>query len=220
MFMEELRKTLKDAHLEVLNATGWGRLLDGLAASWKDGGSDMLLFIYKQVGDFVAAVNWSEPFFTYLALFHTLVIVLVLVLTWRASAERIFVVALFVLLLGWCSSYLNEFGRLHAAEIFVEKGVNYFDRGGLFISVVYFCPIFLVALLLQGRILVQMLRLMVDTKRKQLRKEMADAAAAAASSSTTTTGGGGGGGGATDDDAAAAPAAPAGTTSLDSKKKK
>ncbi|EKG03601.1 hypothetical protein TCSYLVIO_005347 [Trypanosoma cruzi] len=207
MFMEELRKTLKDAHLEVLNATGWGTLLDGLAASWRDGGSDMLPFIYQQVSDFVAAVNWSEPFFTYLALFHTIVIVLVLVLTWRASAERIFVVAFFVLLLGWCSSYLNEYGRLHAAEIFVEKGVNYFDRGGLFISVVYFCPIFLVALLLQGRILLQMLRLMVDTKRRQLRKEMADAAAASASKTTATTGRG-----ATD--------AAAGMTSFDSKKEK
>ncbi|ESS68565.1 hypothetical protein TCDM_02735 [Trypanosoma cruzi Dm28c] len=167
----------------------------------------MLPFIYQQVSDFVAAVNWSEPFFTYLALFHTIVIVLVLVLTWRASAERIFVVAFFVLLLGWCSSYLNEYGRLHAAEIFVEKGVNYFDRGGLFISVVYFCPIFLVALLLQGRILLQMLRLMVDTKRRQLRKEMADAAAASASKTTATTGRG-----ATD--------AAAGMTSFDSKKEK
>ncbi|ESL10913.1 hypothetical protein TRSC58_01346 [Trypanosoma rangeli SC58] len=176
--MEGLWTTLVDAHLEVLNATGWGALLDGLAVSWSEGGSGMLYFIYQQVSDFVAAVNWSEPFFTYLALFHLAVIVLVLALTWHASVERIFVVDALVLLLGWCSSHINEFGRSHASAIFVEKGVNYFDRGGLFITVVYWCPLFIVALLLQGRLFVQMLRWMIVTKRKQLQKEMKERAAA------------------------------------------
>ncbi|RNF27539.1 uncharacterized protein Tco025E_00189 [Trypanosoma conorhini] len=185
--MEGIWKSLVDAHLELLNATGWGALLDVLNASWSEGGGGVLRLIYQPVSEFVAAVNWSEPFFAYLALFHLAVIVLVLMLTWRASAERIFVVDVLVLLLGWCSSHLNEFGRSHASEIFLEKGVNYFDREGLFISVVYWCPLFLLALLLQGRLLLQMLKLMIATKRKQLRKEMKEKAAAAARGGGATT---------------------------------
>ncbi|ORC87464.1 uncharacterized protein TM35_000222630 [Trypanosoma theileri] len=178
--MEELWKTLVDAHMEVMNATGWGSLLEGLGASWKgDGNSSLVGSLYQNVRAFVDAVNWSEPFFTYLAVFHIVVIILVIALTWRASTERIFAIDVLVLLLGWCSSYLNDYGSSHAAEIFIEKGVNYFDPDGLFISVVYWIPLFLLALALQGRIFLRLLQLMVKTKRRQLQKEMRERASAA-----------------------------------------
>ncbi|KAH9578661.1 Transmembrane protein 18 [Trypanosoma melophagium] len=177
--MDELWKTLVDAHMEVMNATGWGSLIDSLRASWNgDGNISSVGLLYQNVRAFLDAVNWSEPFFTYLAIFHIVVIIIVAALTWRASTERIFVVDVLVLLLGWCSSYLNDWGRSHAAEIFVEKGVNYFDRDGLFISVVYWIPLFLVALGLQGRIFLNLLQLMVKTKRRQLQREMRERSSA------------------------------------------
>ncbi|KEG15592.1 hypothetical protein DQ04_00031260 [Trypanosoma grayi] len=175
--MEGLWEVLKDAHMEVLNATGWGTLFNGVVGSWSGEGDGMLRYYYKQVAAFVAAVNWSEPFFTYLAAFHVTVVLVVVALTWRASTERIFVVDLVVLLLGWCSSYLNDLGNAYASKIFVEDGVNYFDRSGLFVSVVYWLPLFFVALVLQGCILLQVLRLMVATKRRQLQQEMRNRAA-------------------------------------------
>nr|CCC96124.1 unnamed protein product [Trypanosoma congolense IL3000] len=166
--MDEWWELLKKAHEEVMNATGWGALLSGEGKWWSASPSGAVQQGWKEVTAFIAAVDWWEPFFTYLAAFHIVVATAVVLLTWGASPERLIAVDVLLLLLIWCSSYLNDIGRSYAPFLFVEKGANYFDASGLFVTVTYALPLFLLVLWLQGRIIVRLLKLMVAVKRKQM----------------------------------------------------
>lgn len=170
--MDAFLESLKEAHEEVMNATGWGVFFSGEGQKWSMSPIGAFQQFRKEVAAFISAVNWWEPYFRYLALFHLTVAVTVVLTTWRASIDRIFVVTVLLLLVVWGSSYLNEWGSSHASQIFVEKGANYFDPSGLFIMVTLDMPLFLLVLWLQARAFLQLLRLMVVVKRNQIKREM------------------------------------------------
>ncbi|KAG8342230.1 putative Transmembrane protein 18 [Trypanosoma vivax] len=166
--MEALAEKLRLAHEELLNATELGPLLDMLGKTAYSGSQNLLQLAYEEVLAFINAVKWSEPIFKYILLLHSLLIILTLTALWRNSLKQMIALEVALLLMAWCVPYLNDWGSANADKIFVEKGLNYFDEGGFFVTVMFWLPFFLLALFLQICVLVQLVKLMVEVKIRQL----------------------------------------------------
>lgn len=148
----------------------------GIAEAWAQPG------VTGALGDFIRAVDWSEPFFRYLAAFHVLTYALV----WRGGRSTtgalVSLVVLMVLVLS--ASHLNDLGSAHHTDIFRKKTLeenqgnllapahtNYFDASGIFISAVFSAPLVLLAFATQIRLFAQAGSMMVTIKKGQLREQ-------------------------------------------------
>ncbi|KPA85020.1 hypothetical protein ABB37_01446 [Leptomonas pyrrhocoris] len=177
------------AHNEVMNATGLRQVIDALTSSSENSGS-FFAHVRAEVEAFYRSVNWSEPFFRYLAAFHALIWIVVLYGTrGSASDERLIVVCVMLTCTVLAGVVLNNVGRRYASSIFVDPDVNYFSEDGIFIAAVFMAPMIVLILCLQLRMVCRAMRLMVEVKRAQvkrrLRREAKQQSAAAESSSET-----------------------------------
>ncbi|CAJ1034539.1 putative Transmembrane protein 18 [Leishmania shawi] len=161
------------AHNEVMNATGARVFLDAAAAAPSLSIGSLVGGFLRAAYQFYAAVNWSEPFFRYLAAFHIIVWVATLTSTWGAvSDERIMGVCavLGVLLLSGIPA--NSYAGRHAERLFQEPGVNYFTEDGTMMMVVYLLPLLVLFAYLQLRQGYRIVSLMLQLKRAQLRRQL------------------------------------------------
>lgn len=118
---------------------------------------------------FADAINWSEPFFKYLLAFHALTWIFVFVWS-RNSANRTAACLGLAVAVGLSLPYLNDLGAAYHENLFVqEKGINYFDANGTFLSAMLGAPIIVLALLLQVKLLYYVAVMMVKLKRAQLK---------------------------------------------------
>lgn len=176
-------------------ATRWDELLNNFLPSFRRAPS-LTLEARRQAWLFYHAVNWSEPFFKYLGVFHVNMLVISIIATWgNASPERILCMVAVLLFFSFLAFPINSYGSAHAEEIFFEPGVNYFDENGLFIAVVYWLPLVLMAGVQIMRLFLRLLEMMVEVKKKQLQAEQrqlararrAEAAKEAAAATTEGT---------------------------------
>ncbi|KAG5470366.1 hypothetical protein LSCM4_03062 [Leishmania orientalis] len=175
-FLESLRAwvgkvedELWAAHDEFMNATGARAFLD--AAAMSSFSMDSLSEGFLQgIYNFYTAVNWSEPFFRYLCVFHIIVWVAAIAATWGAvSDERITVVCVVLVVLLLSGIPANSFAGRHAAWFFREPGVNYFTEDGIVMVVVYALPVLILLVCLQLRQICRLVSLMLQLKRAKLR---------------------------------------------------
>ncbi|AYU81939.1 conserved hypothetical protein [Leishmania infantum JPCM5] len=160
------------AHNEVMEATGARAFVDAAAASSLSIGSLAEGFL-REIYNFYTAVNWSEPFFRYLGVFHAVVWVAAITATWGAvSDERIMVVCAVLGVLVLSGIPANSYAGRHAERLFQEPGVNYFTEDGTMMMVVYLLPLLVLLVYLQLRQGYRVVSLMVQLKRAQLRRRM------------------------------------------------
>lgn len=187
--MEQFLEQLRQAHNEVIEATGWDDALSQLRHLLANA-PEAASALWQDAGDFMFAVNWREPLLVSLGGFLAALLALVLYLAlWRwcpprprpagvsrvselaatRAEEKLFGLGAVLLLLAFCAFPLNKLGIAHGHRVFRAPGVNYFDESALFIGVVYWLPLITLSLLVQGKLVFNVLRLMVLAKREQLK---------------------------------------------------
>lgn len=162
------------AHGEVMNATGFQKVLDAFAGSSNASDSpSLLLRIREDAIDFYRAVNWSEPFLRYLAVFHMLTWAVVFYVTrGPVSDERLIAVCVVLTVMVLAGMPLNGVGSRYAASLFTEPDANYFSEDGIFVAVVYMVPLILLIVCLQIRMACRVVKLMVQVKRAQVKRKL------------------------------------------------
>ena len=121
-------------------------------------------FIHDVMG-FVHAIDWSERWLLGLAAFHCWTWIVAIMLR-SADAQMVLLIAL----LGavYSAEWLNTFAREHWQEF---AGQNYFDKRGVFISVMYSMPLLCLAFFVLISGLRNAGKLLVKVKRKELRQK-------------------------------------------------
>uniref|UniRef100_A0A0D9WGX6 Uncharacterized protein n=1 Tax=Leersia perrieri TaxID=77586 RepID=A0A0D9WGX6_9ORYZ len=113
---------------------------------------------------FVRAVDWTEPWLLCLMAFHA--ILLLTAVGFRKNANFQF----FLLFLAYSGVYLaekiNSYMGKHWRNI---ASRNYFDRAGVFISVVWSGPLIFISMVIVVSSLITLCRMMVKWKRAELR---------------------------------------------------
>jgi hypothetical protein len=123
--MAEFWQQLVEAHDEVLSAFGFNSttdLLDRVTSTMSATASDGT-GVLDGVKGFVAAVEWSDPAFTYLLVFHVVIWLLALCVCWRDSTRTMGMMALLLALVA-LSSTLNDLGKEHYMKIFSSTATS------------------------------------------------------------------------------------------------
>lgn len=162
--MEEFWTNLVEAHNEVMDALGVANLTAKVTEAVTTGPG-----VFDGLRAFIDAVDWTEPFFLYLAMFHLSLFGLVIGISWDSPA-RTAGVMVFLLALSVSSGVLNDLGREHYGSLFVDQKTNYFDERGVFISAVFAGPIIVLAFVLQIKMFVGLAKMMIVVKRGKFRE--------------------------------------------------
>lgn len=160
------------AHNEVMDATGFRNVLDSLAST-SFSPSSIVAHVKADAKDFFKAVNWSEPFFRYLAAFHVLILIAVFYFTrGPVSDERLITVCVALTVTVLAGMGLNTLGDRYASALFEEKDVNYFTEDGIFVAVVFMAPLIVLIVCLQVRMGCRVVKLMVQVKQAQVKRTL------------------------------------------------
>ncbi|CAD2215967.1 hypothetical protein AGDE_08473 [Angomonas deanei] len=116
--MEKIRQAFAEAHNEVMHAIGVEEIVRQFQANMEDG-----FAVWKDTFfAFIDAVDWSEPFFKWLAVFHLLVLLCsVYATSGNVSDTRIFATLFVVIFLAACMLPLNYLGIQYNHLLFREK---------------------------------------------------------------------------------------------------
>ncbi|KAK4387277.1 Transmembrane protein 18 [Sesamum angolense] len=151
--MEELQSAL-NAHMDQM-ADLVEKLTGELRSGLKPG--------YENFMGFFHAIDWKEPWLICLISFHV-VLLLVALCQGRTSTFR----CLFLLALG--GVYLAERLNNYLAGNWKSfAGQNYFDRNGLFLSVLWSGPLLVIAIIILVNTLFSLCHLIVRWKKAELR---------------------------------------------------
>ncbi|CCW60289.1 unnamed protein product [Phytomonas sp. EM1] len=155
--------SFKDAHEELLKAIHLDEFL--LLFTQSEKRSNLLDAFLKEMSLFYRSVNWSEPFFYYLAAFHTMILLVILNVTVLrpCSVERLFVCSIFLLALAFSAVPLNRIGQKYGELLFRTSRVNYFDESGAFLAILYWAPLMIevvwIELCIIARVCMEIVRL-------------------------------------------------------------
>jgi TRAP-type uncharacterized transport system fused permease subunit len=127
----------------------------------------------EQIEAFRHAVTWSEPFIIGLIAFQVVVLVLSLYVT-RPSVTLVprVTMLIFIGVLVRSAEYVNEWAA-REWETFCTQ--NYFDRGGVFISIFLCAPLLIDSFLMLILFLREAAQLLVQVKKAELTKKRKDA---------------------------------------------
>ncbi|KAJ3417188.1 hypothetical protein HDV05_006394 [Chytridiales sp. JEL 0842] len=116
---------------------------------------------------FVTAIDWSEPLILSMLTFHLLSFLFIL---WNRNNTTFLSLALFTLaFLPLSAEHINAWASRNHALL---ASTNYFDKNGLFISTLLSGPVVVNLGLVMMFLLRGVVRLMVDVKKKQLKRGM------------------------------------------------
>lgn len=159
-------ETWKAAHEELMREVRWDIVVSNITAAITEA-PQLFPALWEQILLFRNAVNWSDPFFSYLGALLSAMYVTALILCWHWAAKEarllVFSSALIVLssslffIMGW----LHEHGNL----FFAVDSANYFDEAGLFVAVVIWLPTVICAGGVQLFVFYQVLKKIKRTKR-------------------------------------------------------
>lgn len=139
-----MQDVLSRVNLSAFNLTGAAR----------DFQSDVLGFFH--------AIDWSERWLLYLAAFHTVVLALTVSLRRSHNAQMVLLVG--ILGAVRCAESLNSYAGEHW-QSFASQ--NYFDKRGVFISIMFSAPLLCVAMFVLLNALRLASQLLVQVKRKE-----------------------------------------------------
>ena len=113
---------------------------------------------------FVHAIDWMETWIQALGVYHLFLWIIVIGLRRWNDLQM----CMLVLILGmvYCAEYINRLGAEHWREF---AGQNYFDKRGVFISVMFSAPLLCLAMFILLNALRSASKLLIEVKRKELR---------------------------------------------------
>ncbi|XP_047045700.1 transmembrane protein 18-like isoform X1 [Lolium rigidum] len=113
---------------------------------------------------FVRAVDWTEPWLMGLMAFHASLLLTAVGLRRHANLQ------FFLLFLAYSGVYLAQKINIYLAEHWKSfASQNYFDRAGVFISVVWSGPLIFISIVSVVSSLITLCQLMIKLKRAELR---------------------------------------------------
>nr|XP_054752487.1 transmembrane protein 18-like [Lytechinus pictus] len=115
---------------------------------------------------FLSHIDWSEPWLISLIAFH-LFCLIITIITRRYNNFQI-ILFLIMLLMIYLSEYLNQYAAKHYRMF---SRLQYFDSGGLFISVVYNVPLLINCLVMICIWLHTAAHMVVSVKRGKLKEK-------------------------------------------------
>ncbi|KAI9091718.1 transmembrane protein 18-domain-containing protein [Phlyctochytrium arcticum] len=151
------------AHLDTslpLGSTTWSDLLStfSLRTAWNE--------LVQDSTDFIGAVDWSEPFLCAIIGFH------IFLFAWIVGSRNMQGVTTLnffgVGFLALLASPLNDLGKQHWKSF---SNTNYFDRSGLFMTLVWAAPLMMDLALIVIFLVSQSISMLVEVKRLQLRQK-------------------------------------------------
>ncbi|KAJ2961945.1 hypothetical protein NQZ79_g2859 [Umbelopsis isabellina] len=131
--------------------------LDG-SANWEQA--------LRQLGQFIQAVDWSQPWLVALFTFH--VSSLFTLIMSRNNHNVISGLLFFYIFLAMLSQPLNSFLSNHWQSF---ASANYFDESGLFLATVYSLPLIINSIIALILVLRATCTMLVHVKRTQLQKQ-------------------------------------------------
>ncbi|PNW87543.1 hypothetical protein CHLRE_02g142150v5 [Chlamydomonas reinhardtii] len=158
-----------------------------LKRQWKDF-QEAEPFLHVVQG-FIHAIDWRERWIIGILVFHA--VMLLAALTTRKSSLIQGTIFLIAAATVWGSERLNALGAEHWQSF---AGQNYFDRTGVFMSVLVSGPLLLAMFIVLINYLISCSAMLVEAKRKELKYKARQRAAA---EKKAAAGGGGGGAGGT-----------------------
>jgi len=126
--------------------------------------SDAAHDFYNDVLGFVHAVDWNERWLLGLGAFHVFVWVVMIASRRNSDAQMVLLVT--ILGLVYSAEWINSLAADHWQE-FARQ--NYFDRRGVFVSIMFSAPLLCAALLVLLNSLRAASSLLIQVKRKELR---------------------------------------------------
>jgi hypothetical protein len=126
--------------------------------------SDAARDLRNDLMGFVHAIDWSEQWLMGLAAFHALM--WLVAIASRRSHDAQMVLLVVILGLVYCAERVNTLAGAHWQSFATQ---NYFDRRGVFVSVMYSAPLLCLALLVLLNALRAAGALLIQVKRKELR---------------------------------------------------
>ncbi|KAI3639900.1 hypothetical protein MIR68_002070 [Amoeboaphelidium protococcarum] len=112
---------------------------------------------------FFNRVNWSEPFIVALILFHATMLTAALI--YRKNHNVLFALLTLCAAIVLNAQQLNEYGRVYWSKFSSQL---YFDRNGIFISVMLSLPLVLTSLVISILFVMRASSMLIQVKRKQL----------------------------------------------------
>jgi len=122
---------------------------------------------------YLSTINWSEPWFIGLGLFHVTCVVLTICTRKAGALQSLYFGVL--LLLVFCAEQINQLASEHWALFAKEQ---YFDSNGLFISIVFSTPLLINCLVIVVYWLWDVGVLISDVKRLKIKKSQVKAESA------------------------------------------
>lgn len=119
---------------------------------------------YNDIMGFAHAVDWNERWLWGLGAFHALA--WVFAFAFRKSHDAQMVILLVILGLVYCAEWINTLAREHWQSF---AGQDYFDKRGVFVSVMFSANLLIVALFVLINALRTASSLLVKVKRKEIR---------------------------------------------------
>eukprot|EP00796_Vickermania_ingenoplastis_P002024 gene2024-1214_t len=137
-------ETWKAAHDDLMKELGWDLLISNISVAFSDA-PHILPEVWHQITLFHAAVNWRDPFFTYLGVFHMTLYTLAFI-SCRCKCSETVLLIMSSGMIMLASTAFFFLGWLHDhANLFFSDHANYFDEAGLFLAVVFWLPIIICA---------------------------------------------------------------------------
>lgn len=137
-----------------------------LGASANFSAANLTQSLVADVLGFYHAVDWSEPWLRGLAAFHVLVWIVAVAFRRWDNVQMLLLVG--ILGVVYSAETLN---RLAGEQWQQFAGQNYFDKHGVFISVLFSAPLLACAMFVLLNALRSASRLLIQVKRKELRAE-------------------------------------------------
>ena len=119
---------------------------------------------YNDMMGFAHAIDWTERWLIGLGAFHFLVLLLVVALRHSQDAQMVMLVT--ILSLVYSAEWLNGLAGRHWQGF---AGQNYFDKRGVFVSVMFSAPLLSAAFFVLLNALRAASSLLIKVKRKELR---------------------------------------------------
>ena len=128
----------------------------------------------EHISAFQSAINWNEPFIRGLIIFQVVMFAATLFVSRRdrGIGPRLTVMVLIGTLVR-LSQYINTYAAEHWASFATQ---NYFDRGGIFIGIMFCGPLLLYCMMMLFMFLREASQLLIQVKTYEIKKKRAEEA--------------------------------------------
>ncbi|GFH57267.1 hypothetical protein CTEN210_13743 [Chaetoceros tenuissimus] len=121
---------------------------------------------WDNIQGFKAAITWSEPLIVGIIFFHFMIAFSAYFATKKGGLPSQLTIMSIIFIVVRCAEKINDAGRQHWEDIASQ---NYFDRKGIFISIMVSAPLLLVSACMLIGIMREASSLLIEVKKRELK---------------------------------------------------